>query len=94
MNINNNDKNDNDLLEKCTIKEWNNLESTTSDMRKCYLCHMYGDDDKCGRLISFDLNWIHANCLIWSQDIYSNDYIVEQIQTILSKNKNSVRNLL
>ena len=71
------------------VKDWDNLQSSL-ELRKCYLCQINGDHNKCGRLISFDLNWIHLNCLLWSQDIITNDHIIEQIQLITTKLKNSV----
>jgi hypothetical protein len=71
------------------VKDWDNVQSSL-DTRKCYLCQLNGDHNKCGRLISFDLNWIHLNCLLWSQDITTNDHIIEQIQLLTTKLKNSV----
>ena len=77
------------LVEKCTVKDWDNIQ-TLVDARKCYLCQINGDHNKCGRLIAFDLNWIHLNCLLWSQEIISNDHVIEQIHLITAKLKNSV----
>lgn len=73
-------------FEICALKEWNNLQAQ-QDTRKCYLCRIEGDHDKCGRLVPFDFCWIHVNCLIWSEEIYVDDYIVEQIHTLLTKTK-------
>lgn len=43
------------------------------DIRKCVLCHEYGDGETDGpaRLLNFFIDgWVHLNCALWSLDVY------------------------
>ncbi|GMS90299.1 hypothetical protein PENTCL1PPCAC_12474 [Pristionchus entomophagus] len=49
--------------------------NTTFDQRKCVLCFAVGDGDpnQGGRLLNYDAGqWIHANCALWSSEVYEN----------------------
>lgn len=73
----------------CKIKEWNNF-ATEHDTRYCYLCLKYGDNEVSGRLLPVDLYWVHANCILWSQEIYADEHLIEQIQLNVPKMKSCV----
>lgn len=72
---------------------FNNLVNN-ADTRQCLLCHLCGDHCFNGRLLPLELNWIHANCILWSNEIaIENNTRIKQIQSILNKSKTSICNL-
>ncbi len=82
--------NDTCMTDKCTLKEWTNIIGSDGDTRDCCLCKIVGDDETCGRLLPFDLYWVHANCLLWSHDIDKQDCVIDHIQHIIVRARNSV----
>lgn len=74
----------NDLKE---VKHFCNSKTNSADFRECVACRLIGDDDICGRLLPFDGYWIHMNCLLWSDDVYIEGNLVEQILSIFQKTK-------
>ncbi|KAG6970856.1 hypothetical protein JG688_00004678 [Phytophthora aleatoria] len=41
------------------------------DTRFCALCFMIGDNSACGRLLYTEAEtWVHANCALWSMEVY------------------------
>ena len=59
------------------------------DVRECATCKIAGDHAVCGRLLPFDTNWIHLNCLLWSNDVLTDGHVIKQIQAVLNRAKNS-----
>jgi len=60
-----------------------------ADQRHCLVCGVLGDDRVCGRLLPVETTWIHINCLIWSSDVFIKDYLIEQIQSMLTRSKSA-----
>jgi len=65
-------------------------EEEEGDIRECVTCKLLGDHDICGRLLPFETNWIHVNCLLWSNEVVTEGHIIKQIQQVLNKSKNTV----
>jgi len=61
------------------------------DVRECVTCKILGDHEICGRLLPFETNWIHINCLLWSNEVVTEGHIIKQIQQVLNKSKNTVK---
>lgn len=69
---------------------WSNF-MLNEDTRKCFLCLKSGDSAISGRILSYDVYWIHLNCALWSaQDIQINDHLVEQVHMCISKFKHQI----
>lgn len=48
----------------------------TEDKRKCVFCGEVGDQSPqdAGRLLYFNIDeWAHANCVLWSAEVYEDD---------------------
>lgn len=63
-------------------------ESVKEDARECCLCHGLGDHELCGRLLPFDSQWIHVNCLLCSDGVQIDEYThsIQQLPTYLTAN--------
>jgi hypothetical protein len=72
------------------LKEFSNTLVGCVDDRECVLCHLKGDHSICDRLLSFDVSWVHLNCLLWSNGIQLQEHLIEQIQTCLTKARTTV----
>ena len=66
-------------------------EKDEGDIRECAICRILGDHDICGRLLPFETNWIHINCLLWSNEVLTEGHVIKQLQHVLNKSKNTVR---
>lgn len=49
-------------------------EEETSDVRECVLCRIQGETSLAGRLLYCGQDvWIHANCALWSNEVYETE---------------------
>jgi hypothetical protein len=71
-------------------KNWLNF-NLNEDTRKCFLCLKSGDSPISGRILSYDVYWIHLNYALWStQDIQIYDHLIEQVHMCISKFKHQI----
>lgn len=67
-------------------EEFDNRLSRT-ETRECVSCRLVGDHSICGRLLPLDTNWIHANCLLCTEGVSIDDYVVQDLQNLFAKQK-------
>jgi hypothetical protein len=72
------------------VEEKLNKDLNWNEIRECITCRIVGDHNICGRLLPLETNWIHVNCLLWSNDALTQGHLIKQVQNVLNKIKSSV----
>ena len=72
------------------LEEKLNKDLNWNEIRECITCRIVGDHNICGRLLPLETNWIHVNCLLWSNDALTQGHLIKQVQNVLNKIKSSV----